>query len=236
MRFLQLFQAAREVDFRVGVERLGSLPVYIGVLRTYQKSTEDRVRLLPGLLKDDFTRFVIEAHGLKGASAAIGAMGISGLAEGLEHRGREKDIAGAAAELPYFLERTKKSLIEVEEFIRTFDAEQCNVSCKTNSNANGGANSTAHGASNSAQDGRETVPLTTEMLDRLEQAFLDFDTEQLKGLFEELEENSHDKETQALLDSLKENYESYEFEQPISRIAAYREIHFTAQAAKPGQE
>lgn len=207
LRFLQVFQAAREVNFRAGVERLGTLPVYIGVLKTYQKSTTDRIKLLPDLLKNDFDRFAIEVHGLKGASAAIGAMGVSGLAEGLERLGREKDIAGATAELPYFMERTKKSLIEVEEFIHTFDTEQIT-------------------ALNGQEDG-DAIPLTSDMLNRLEQAFLDFDTEQLKSLFDELKADNYNKETQAFLDSLKESYEAYEFEQPLNEISAYRDKYLT---------
>lgn len=69
--------------------------------------------------------------------------------------------------------------------------------------------------------------MTSDMLNRLEQAFLDFDTEQLKSLFDELKEDNYNKETQAFLDSLKDSYEAYEFEQPLNEISAYRDKYLT---------
>lgn len=199
--FLKSFQASHEIDFKNGVSRMGSLNVYINVLKTYYRSTTEKLTMLESLIDLDFNRFVIEIHGLKGASAAISAFEISNLAEKLEYKGKNADINGIKKELPVFIERTKKSLLEANEFISSFESENCTAS----------------------QQVKNSI-LNTENLNELKQAYLDFDTEKLKIIFDEFEKENFNNEDKEILNKLKKYYESYEFDEPLKLICEYTEI------------
>lgn len=200
-RFLHAFQASREVDFRDGVNRLASLQVYAGVLRTYCKTTGKKLGELPRLLESDFERFVVEIHGLKGASGAVSAYGVSDLAAQLETKGKKRDQGGIAATFPIFLERARKSLAEADEFLRLFDAEQ--------------------GHKQGKQSDASSFP---GLLDELEEAFLNFDTERLGAVFS-ADSARYGGEEGKLFESLRAAFEAYEFETPLEAIAAYRQTY-----------
>lgn len=197
-RFLRAFQASREIDFQDGAARLGKLDLYAGVLRTYCKSTAEKMAALPELAEKDFDRFVVEIHGLKGASGAISAYGVSDLAEQLEHKGKKRDFGGVSADLPVFLERAQKSLEEAREFVELYDAE--------------------HAAPASA-----AMQFPPELLDDLEQAFLNFDTERLEDVF--AGDARYTGEEGTLYALLRQAYEAYDFEGPLEKISAYRKAH-----------
>lgn len=196
--FLQAFQAAREIDFPDGVVRLGSLAIYAGVLRTYSKTTGEKLSTLSQMLADDFERFVIEVHGLKGAGSAVSAFGVSDLAAQLEQSAKKRDHSAVEMLLPIFLERARKSLLEAEEFLRMFDEEQ-----QPQTHVDGS--------------------LSPELLDELEQAFLNFDTERLAAIFAgNLQYTGQEAE---LFEGLRRAYEEYEFDEPLEQLAAYRKMH-----------
>ena len=198
-RFLKDFRTAREVDFRQGCVKLGNMETYVNVLRTYCSSTGERLDLLPELVASDHQRFVVEVHGLKGAAGAVCAAGVAELAARLEDMGRRNDVAGIREGLPVFLERCRNSVREAEDFVQSYA-----------------------GARPLPQDGeKQTLTVDAALLERLRQAFTEFDTEWLHGFFEALAPETLGEEERTLLEALRGDFEAYEFDRPLEQLCAY---------------
>lgn len=192
-----------EVDFYAGINRTGSLSVYLKVLDTYLRSTDERLLALKSWLNTDTERFVIEVHGLKSASAAIGADGFSDMAKQLENQGRCGKIDEVEANLPDFLEIGKIVLSEVSEFLNTEGA-----------------------AARFVPNTTEIIPvssvqLTEEILLDFEKSFTNYDTTRLEELFEKWEPQIESEDDKELLAELQQYYEDYEFELPINLIRKF---------------
>lgn len=113
-----------EVNFQGGLERMGSFSVYIMILETYLRSTKEKLPKLPEWLKTNKERFVIEIHGLKSASAAVGADNLSVLAKDMEQRGKEEQFEDMEKSLSYFLKRSEVVLGEIEKYLAQTKKEQ----------------------------------------------------------------------------------------------------------------
>lgn len=203
--FLNEFQASREVNFKQGYTKLGSIDVYINVLSTYYKSTDQKLDLLPQLAETDYSRCIIEIHGLKGAAGAICAQGVAEQAARLESIGKSGDTSGVRVGLPIFIERCRNSVKEAKEFVQAFQWEQASKSGD---------------ALNTNQD---AISLTDELLTQLKKAFLDYDTEWLKCFFDQPGLDAKSEAERQLLASLQKDYESYEFEHPLEQISQFLE-------------
>lgn len=114
--------AAVEMNFAQGLEKLGSLPIYTKILKTYLDSTGEKLTTLAGWLEKDKERFIIEIHGLKSASAAVGALGLSQLAEEMEQQGKAGEFGEMEAELSALLTRSRVAFVEINEFLDNGDA------------------------------------------------------------------------------------------------------------------
>lgn len=204
LRFLNDFQACREIDFKSGCAKLGALDIYVNVLRTYCKSTHEKLLVLPQLLESDYARCIIEIHGLKGASSAICATGVAELAGRLEDTGKKNDVKSTREGLPAFIERCQNSLNEAEEFIAAYTMKQ---------NMQGDKPTGAHVD--------KSMAVTAELLEQLGRAFADYDTEWLKRFFAECNYDLPVNSERELLVDLRKDYEAYEFERPLERIAEF---------------
>lgn len=109
--------SSMEVDFAQGLERLGSMAVYTKILNTYLHSTGEKLPALGGWLAEDRERFVIEIHGLKSASAAIGAGELAWLAAEMERKGKAGEFEGMGRELELFLTRSETAFAVIREFL-----------------------------------------------------------------------------------------------------------------------
>lgn len=203
--FLNQFQAAKEINFKQGCAAIGTLDVYINVLRTYYKSTQERIEMLPKLLKSDYERCIIEIHGLKGAAGAICATSVQELAAHLEETGKKNDIVSMHAGLPIFLEHCQNSVQEAKEFVLAFTKE----------------------LENKEEEGplveQQVAVLTTDLLEQISNAFSDYDTEWLKNFFDTYGHRGDSKAACALLENIQEDFEAYEFERPLEAISQYVE-------------
>lgn len=196
--FLQEFQDSKEVDFESGCMKLGSLEVYVNVLRTYRKSTEQILIRLPELVREDFERCIVEIHGLKGASSAICVNLVAKLAKRLEEKGKKKDREGVEKEFPVFMKCCFRALKEIEVFLKTYEQEKKIDLIQ-----------------------QEKQSLTMEQLQEIKRAFLDFDTEWLKVFFETSKGNFSKETDERLFECLKKDYENYEFEHPVELIEEF---------------
>lgn len=191
-----------EVDFKDGLKRMGSLSSYAIVLQTYLRTTEEKLAALTYLAETDMARFVVEIHGLKGASASISAIGIANLAEKLEHQGKQGEYGEVKAGLPYFLSRGARALMDIQAFL-----ERVRVTAPQKIKTT---------------EAEAPENLSGETLDAIETAFLDFDTERLQHLLGGAKEIASGIEERRLLAQLRQYYEAYEFEQPMKVIGEYR--------------
>ena len=199
-RFLNDFQAMREINFKMGCAKLGSLDTYANVLRTYSSSTQEKLKQLPRLIDEDYERCIIEIHGLKGASGAICAVDVAELAARLEDTGKRNDISATREGLPVFLERCGNSVREAEAFLAAYSSEF----------------QMRHAADCPVE--MQSIAFNLEMLEQLNQAFTNFDTEWLKQFFENCSPDALNEEDRALLESLRCDYEAYEFDRPLKLV------------------
>lgn len=123
-----------EVDFAEGLNRLGELSIYCKILNTFLTSTKEKMPLFTGWLENDLERFIIEIHGFKSSSKAIGIDKLSIIAAEMERQGKEKLVDDIALSLPSFISRCNNAFDEIEGFIAKSVPEQ-NVASPVAQNA-----------------------------------------------------------------------------------------------------
>lgn len=106
-----------EVDFATGQLLMPSRAFYLKLLGTYIRSTGAKLASLPDWMENDQKRLIIEVHGLKSASASIGAASFSQSASQLEMQGKLGQFDAVKASLPAFIEQGQKVLAEIEAFL-----------------------------------------------------------------------------------------------------------------------
>lgn len=90
----QPIENCSEIDFNEGLNRIGSMPIYIKTLKNFYKTIEQKQESIKNAFPDDMKTFVIEVHGLKGVAAIVSANKLAKLSLDLETKGKENDIAG----------------------------------------------------------------------------------------------------------------------------------------------
>lgn len=112
-----------EIQFQEGIERMNSLPVYIIILETYLSSLREKLPLLNEWLQTDRERFTIEIHGVKSASAAVGANALSMLAERMEKHGKAGQFEDMENLLSLFMRKAEGVLKEGDAFVMLVEQE-----------------------------------------------------------------------------------------------------------------
>ncbi|MEG2184446.1 MAG: ATP-binding protein [Cloacibacillus sp.] len=190
------------VNFAAGVEKLGSKELYCGILDTYCRSAAEKLACLPKLFgEEEMERFAIEVHGIKGASAGVFAGAVAERAAELERFAKDCAISDIAEALPPFLKLLEKTLGEIRAFVDEYGKKRPEPSAE--------------------ERRRSETPLSADALAAFKEAFLDFDTERLKGLFEEQSTLVYDEDSMDLLSKLQECFAGYEFETPVKLIEEY---------------
>nr|WP_294511135.1 ATP-binding protein [uncultured Bilophila sp.] len=108
---------AAEVDFLEGARRIPSTMSYPRMLDLYVRTTVKSLDALPGWMERDPERVVIEVHGIKSASASVGALRFSAEALRLEELGRSRRWDAVRAGLPGFIEHGRRVFREIETYL-----------------------------------------------------------------------------------------------------------------------
>lgn len=197
------FENTSYVNFKTGIEKLGSVDVYCDILTTYCRTAKEKRSALPLLLETDLKRFTIEIHGLKGASGGIFAALVAKDAFALEELAKEKLTREIKKKLPGFLEELNTTLMEIESFIdrNKSSKEQLAASLPEKALASG------------------TLP--TETLLAIKDALFIFDMDKMKQLLDDLDQVIHDERENALLAKLRKCCETYNFDLPVELIEEY---------------
>lgn len=92
--------------------------VYFTILNTYYQEGKNNLELLPELLENgDIMLFTTYVHGIKSASASLGAFYVSALFKELETLGKENDIDEIKRILPQYMEELAEVLDEAEKYL-----------------------------------------------------------------------------------------------------------------------
>jgi HPt (histidine-containing phosphotransfer) domain-containing protein len=89
----------------------GEMDIYTTVLRSFVNNTPDVLRKMRDVSKDNLSDYLINVHGLKSMSAAIGADEISATAKKLEALSKSNDINNV-------LKENKKLIPETETLVK----------------------------------------------------------------------------------------------------------------------
>ncbi len=91
---------------------------FVDLLELYCMDGKRKAKLLKELEKEDILRYQIEVHGLKSASANIGAMKVSGLARAQEEAAARGDREFISGHFPELLAEYETLLAEIERFLK----------------------------------------------------------------------------------------------------------------------
>lgn len=199
------FADSTHVDFAAGADKMGSIEVYCSVLDTYCRSANEKLTMLPQLVETDLERFTIEIHGLKGSSGGVSAVFIAKAASELERLAKEKRDLEIKNELPKFMQALENTLEEINGFL---------MNCRNTQNP---VKDTC--VTKEIKEGR----LSVKFIGLLKDAFMNFDTEKLKVIFEETKMYSYEQYETQLLKKLEEFYEAYDFDSPILMLEEYEQ-------------
>lgn len=95
----------------------GDEKAFKDLLELYYLDGKRKIDLLRELAGSDIPHYQVEVHGLKSASANIGAMDVSGIAREQEDAAARGDTEYISQQLPYLLEEYDKLLINIGKFL-----------------------------------------------------------------------------------------------------------------------
>ncbi len=105
---VKLPEDCSEIDFNEGLNRIGSMPIYIKTLKNFYTTIGQKQETIKNAFPDDMKTFVIEVHGLKGVAAIVSANKLAKLSLKLETMGKENDVAGITPLLDGYFEYLNK--------------------------------------------------------------------------------------------------------------------------------
>lgn len=203
-------EVSSKVDFKAGIARLGSLDVYCSILVTYQRLLEQQLITLPPLVDTDMKLFVIEVHGIKGASLGICIDNIALLSSKLENLGKENKIKDIKSEMPDYLDEVRDTLAIIGKFLASYYKSKISQNVEQIGTT----------------DKSVSTIITKETLELLKNKFLDFDTEVLRTLLDAACSINYDEETNILIFKIKQCYVDYDFDLPVKLIEEYESKRF----------
>ena len=109
----------QKIDFEVGLNNLGgNIEAFAAVVNAYYKEGLTKTDLVMKYLNDkDIENYVIEVHGLKSSSAAIGALGISTLFKELEFAGKASNTEFIESRTESVIEQFGNVLVNVKAYL-----------------------------------------------------------------------------------------------------------------------
>lgn len=113
-------ESSEYVDYKEGLEKIGDCKTYCNILETYCNSTKEKLELLPRILHSDIKRFIVEVHGIKGASGGIFAKYAAKMGEELETLGKFGNIDKINEVLPTFLIEMEKTIADISAFVELY--------------------------------------------------------------------------------------------------------------------
>lgn len=96
---------------------------FVDLLELYCTDGKRKTKLLSELVESDILRYQIEVHGLKSASANIGAMNVSGMARSHENAAAQGDREFILKQFPQLMAEYETLLANIEQFLEHYRQE-----------------------------------------------------------------------------------------------------------------
>lgn len=114
-------------------QHTGTMNEYLDILNLYYLDGSKKINYLRQLIeKEDFNNYRIEVHGLKGASANIGAINLSNEAKALEDAANAGDIPFILENNEPFIENLQELLNAIQEVLSRIEEKNARKNPKTN--------------------------------------------------------------------------------------------------------
>ncbi len=169
--------------------------VYLNILATYHKDLPDIFnKIVLANESGDLKKFVIDVHGLKSASASVGAMEFAELARQLELAGKEDRLEFIKENMAQF-EHACRSMIQV---LDEFFVED-----------------------NSIEEEKELSVLNKQWLSDISQACEDMDSSKAFELLELIRGKGFSDEEEELVKKIKEYVNQYDYDEVVSLLQGY---------------
>ncbi|MCI8306508.1 MAG: response regulator [Lachnospiraceae bacterium] len=105
------------IDFKEGLARIGSMPIYLKTLRNFCDTIPKKKDIISFSFPNDIKTFVVEVHGLKGVAAIVSANELARQSLTLEMMGKNEDIAGIEPLLDDYYNYMMDVKLSAEKFI-----------------------------------------------------------------------------------------------------------------------
>jgi len=173
----------------------GDTDLYLTILRSYSSNTPGVLDKLRAAAADNLGEYAVYAHGLKGASANIGAEGVRLKAERLEHAAKAGDLREVLAGNEPLMEQTEALLDALKTRLQEMDSA-------------GGRE-------------RRAAP-DMALLEKLRESCMQFDMDGIDETIDKLEHVEYDKDGE-LAAELRQLIDDANFAGAADRISVYME-------------
>jgi len=110
------------IDNETGISRYGDdLDIYVPVLRSFVSDAESLAKEFGCVAKETLLKYATKVHGLKGASACIGAEGLREKAAALETLAKSGDLGGVLAGNEDLLRSAQELVADITEWLCAYD-------------------------------------------------------------------------------------------------------------------
>jgi CheY-like chemotaxis protein len=174
----------------------GEKELYISVLRSFVPNAESVIEKMRILSKESLSDYAINAHGLKGISAGIGAEKVKDAAFDLELKARAGDLPGVLAANGTLLEDTKNLVSSIKNWLAELDSLNPKPTLQRPS------------------------PLLLACLRKSCEAY---DMSSVDELMDELESANYSTDA-SLITWLREKIDNSDFSEIVSRLSEYAEV------------
>ncbi|MBQ4523907.1 MAG: response regulator [Lachnospiraceae bacterium] len=184
------------IDVQGAMERIQiNEEIYLNILQTYYADLRTKLQRIDQAKREgDIKNFVIDVHGLKSASASIGAMELSELSKELEMAGKKEQLDFIESHYDDFVCKAN----EVEENLKEFFAEE-----------------TVDGEENMSTDFPQQA-LDKRWIKAMTDACDDMDSQEIAKLMDELKGKHFNEEDSKKIQQITEYANQYDYDEIIS--------------------
>lgn len=184
------------VDVKGAMERIQvNEEIYLNILKTYYGDLQAKLQRIDQAKREgNIKNFVIDVHGLKSASASIGAMELSELAKELEMAGKNEELDFIESHYDTFFRKAN----EVEENLKEFFAEE-----------------TVDGEEKMSTDFLQHT-LDQEWIKAMVDACDDMDSQRISKLMEALKGKQFNESDSKKIQQMKEYANQYDYDEIIA--------------------
>lgn len=107
------------IDTEIGIRNCNeNVENYINILKIVAREGKEKCALLKRCLKEeDYERYIVEVHGIKGAMMSIGALGLSTIAKNHEFAGKEENYKYIHNNVEVLLHTYEEIINEIEQYM-----------------------------------------------------------------------------------------------------------------------